>query len=119
MTEVTLPPLVYRICPVGAMGMPAWGIELSNHTFGPELPMLFKKALEFMRDRQHTQLYWVLRINSPGGCVENVGAHPLLFISVNKLTWVVACGGRGYVRRWWCISSAVSYGSLHDARWAT
>ena len=105
---VVLPPLVFRICPVGTLGMPAFGIELSNHTFSAELPMLFKRALEFMCDRQSTQLYWVLRINSPGGCVENV-LKPILDSLYNPSTppfftvcegMSASCGAILYMAGW-------------------
>ena len=67
-----LPALVYEIRSVGGFGNSAYGIELSNAAFTPDLPKVFASALDFMRAVCHTQQYFVLRINSPGGIISTV-----------------------------------------------
>ena len=80
--QLVLPPLVYRIRHVGTPTLPfshaaAYGIELSNEEFGPELPKLFCDAISFMREVQNMQPYFVLKINSPGGIITTV-LYPIL-----------------------------------------
>ena len=73
MQVAQVPPLVFEIrhvgnCHVGA----SFGINISNLPFDEKLPMLFNNALSFIKGVcAANQKYWILRINSPGGCVEN------------------------------------------------